>query len=182
MQPPDVLVLDMILPGLNGLELLHRVQAAGKRVPVIIVSHTQSQQLDVDELEVVAVVHKPLAVELLRAALSNALGYDVPTDTAPDAHTDILDPSRLARPMMNCPACQSTNLVFTVEDTTQAVHFLCDDCSRCWHVSSGYVHRFHPPECTGCAARQRCEDVYADDLAAIGNRFDAGRQLSFRPA
>ena len=35
--PPDLLVLDMMLPGVNGLDILRRVRAAGS-IPVIMLT------------------------------------------------------------------------------------------------------------------------------------------------
>jgi hypothetical protein len=43
------------------------------------------------------------------------------------------------------------------------VHFLCVDCSRCWHVALGYVQRMTPATCFGCPQPARCAAVYAAD-------------------
>jgi hypothetical protein len=46
------------------------------------------------------------------------------------------------------------------------VHLLCRDCSRCWHVELGYVHRMTPAACLGCPERARCVAVYEADQAS----------------
>lgn len=67
------------------------------------------------------------------------------------------------RPLSDCPACNSDDLVPVVEDQSQDVHFFCRACGRCWHVELGFVHRVIPPTCLGCPERARCEEVYAAD-------------------
>jgi two-component system response regulator MprA len=37
-RPPDLIVLDIMLPGLNGLEVTQRLRAAGDHVPVILLT------------------------------------------------------------------------------------------------------------------------------------------------
>jgi transposase-like protein len=61
------------------------------------------------------------------------------------------------RPLAHCPVCGSENLDPVVENERQTVHFLCRDCSRCWHVELGYVHRMTPAACLGCPERDRCQ-------------------------
>ncbi|MBE3070234.1 MAG: response regulator [Planctomycetes bacterium] len=36
--PYDLIVLDLMLPGLGGLELLRRLRAAGRRTPVLVLT------------------------------------------------------------------------------------------------------------------------------------------------
>jgi FixJ family two-component response regulator len=36
--PPDVVILDMTMPDIDGAEVLQRMRAAGSRVPVIVSS------------------------------------------------------------------------------------------------------------------------------------------------
>jgi len=63
----------------------------------------------------------------------------------------------IKRPLAHCPACGSSQLDPVVENERQTVHFLCRDCSRCWHVELGFVHRMTPDACLGCPERARCE-------------------------
>jgi hypothetical protein len=69
------------------------------------------------------------------------------------------------RQLAVCPACGSDQLEPVVERGSPDVHWLCDACSRCWHVELGYVHRITPPVCFGCSERERCEAVYWADQA-----------------
>jgi hypothetical protein len=69
------------------------------------------------------------------------------------------------RQLAVCPACGSDQLAPVVEQGSPDVNWLCDACSRCWHVELGHVHRITPPICFGCFERERCEAVYKADQA-----------------
>ena len=64
-------------------------------------------------------------------------------------------------PLDRCPSCASTRLVAVADDG--ALHFLCDDCARCWNVELGYVSRVNPRTCAHCAHYERCATVFAID-------------------
>jgi hypothetical protein len=67
-------------------------------------------------------------------------------DREADAHGALLfDP-----PIEACPACGSTALDPVVDDG--ALHFLCEKCSRCWHVELGAVRRVDQETCARIAA------------------------------
>ena len=69
----------------------------------------------------------------------------------------------IAYPLAQCPACGSQRLDAVVEEKAQAVHFLCQDCKRCWNLALGYVQRVTPDTCLGCPERTRCERAYAEE-------------------
>ena len=71
----------------------------------------------------------------------------------------------IAYPLTRCPTCGSFDLAPVVEEVVPAVHFLCNECDRCWTVQLGAVHRVAPPACFGCPERARCERAYAADHA-----------------
>jgi hypothetical protein len=80
--------------------------------------------------------------------------------------TGVSEEHLLGRPLLECVACGSKRLEPVVEVDTEEVHFLCQDCMRCWHVELGYVHRVAPHACHGCPHRRHCEPVYfADQLS-----------------
>ena len=80
----------------------------------------------------------------------------------------ITEASVITRPLRHCPSCGSDRLQAVVEARVQDVHFLCQECGRCWNIALGYVSRVAPPTCFGCPERGRCEVVYALDHAADG--------------
>ncbi len=84
----------------------------------------------------------------------------------PFEHEPDLDEHPITRPLAHCPVCKSNHLDPVVETERQTVHLLCRDCSRCWHVELGYVHRMTPAACLGCPERARCVAVYEADQAS----------------
>lgn len=75
-QVPAVMLVDLEMPVMDGVELLHRVAAAGYRPDVIISSSRETTLLDSVEsmvselgLQVLATLHKPVKHEALHAAL-----------------------------------------------------------------------------------------------------------------
>jgi len=80
-------------------------------------------------------------------------------------HAPDVESHPITWPLTHCPVCGSGRLDPVVETETESVHFLCLDCSRCWHVELGYVHRMTPETCNGCPERGRCEAVLEADRA-----------------
>ena len=71
--------------------------------------------------------------------------------------------SLITHPLQHCPRCGSDRLEPVVEGGVDEVHFLCQECGRCWDVGLGTVQRVPPATCFGCPERGRCLDVYALD-------------------
>ena len=75
---PDILVLDMMLPGLGGYEVLRQLQAAGHGdIPIIIVTGRMMDPQGVDlirqESNVKEFMEKPVRPAVLAAALHRLL-------------------------------------------------------------------------------------------------------------
>jgi len=70
---PDVVLLDMRMPGLSGFDVLRRIRATHKELPVIIISgHCSEQDRDqVTALGISGYFTKPVHFEELLAALHN---------------------------------------------------------------------------------------------------------------
>jgi DNA-binding NtrC family response regulator len=73
----DLVVLDVIMPGASGMDLLERLEARGVDIPVVLVTGLASPRIDerATELHAAAVVTKPPApgelVETVRRALAH---------------------------------------------------------------------------------------------------------------
>lgn len=69
--PPDVIVLDVMMPGLDGLEVLRRLRAAGDSIPVVLLTARDASSDQVRGLEAGAddYVVKPFSFEVLAARL-----------------------------------------------------------------------------------------------------------------
>jgi CheY-like chemotaxis protein len=72
---PDCLLLDLLMPGTNGFEVLERLRAARITVPVIVVTADiqKTTEARCRELGAVAVLKKPCNSATLSAALSAVL-------------------------------------------------------------------------------------------------------------
>lgn len=77
--PPDLVVLDLMLPGLDGLEVLRRLRAERGNLPVVLLTARGEESDRVLGLEVGAddYVTKPFGVDELLARLRAALRHGV---------------------------------------------------------------------------------------------------------
>ncbi|XAH24779.1 EAL domain-containing response regulator [Xylophilus sp. GW821-FHT01B05] len=74
-EPPDLLLLDLEMPGMDGVELLHQMQRHGMARPVVVVSQREQALIDLVvsmartmALDAPAGLHKPLDAQALRQA------------------------------------------------------------------------------------------------------------------
>ena len=72
--PPDVMVLDVMMPGLKGTEVLRRVKAQHPRVQVILLTGHGSAKDGIEGMKLGAFDYlmKPLKIEDLLAKLTEA--------------------------------------------------------------------------------------------------------------
>jgi len=94
---PDVVVLDVMMPYVGGLEVCRRLRAAGDRVPVLVLTARDEVGDRVAGLDAGAddYLVKPFALEELRARLRALLRRTKPDDdSAPLQYADLtLDPT-----------------------------------------------------------------------------------------
>ena len=72
---PDILLLDISMPGMDGMSLAHAMQRGGLRAAVIFCTAYQNQALEAFEAEAVDYLVKPVRAERLRQALEKAGRY-----------------------------------------------------------------------------------------------------------
>ncbi len=97
--PPDVIVLDLGLPDLDGVEVIRKVREKNKRTPIIVLSVRGTEQDKISALDAGAddFVTKPFAVGELFARLRVALrrGMEAPNEVTVFRTGDIeVDPVR----------------------------------------------------------------------------------------
>src|SRR5690606_20754510 len=75
-QAPDLIVLDAVMPGMNGLEVLRRLRAAGSTVPGLLCSgYGEGGDIQaMHRLGLAGVLRKPFRYDELRRACARALG------------------------------------------------------------------------------------------------------------
>jgi len=77
---PDLILLDIMLPGINGIETLKRVKQMDENLPVIILSAQGSVEVAVEALKYGAFDYfpKPIDMQRLEPAVKNAIkSYDL---------------------------------------------------------------------------------------------------------
>ena len=82
---PDLIILDLVLPGMGGLDVLRQLKQALPRVPVVMASgHGQARNI-VESMRRGAseFLLKPFELEELDLALQNVLGVRGPTAICP---------------------------------------------------------------------------------------------------
>ncbi len=78
----SVLVLDLMLPGANGYEIIEYIKSAGMQLPVVVVSAVSQQALSKLDLDVVKmVISKPFDVNEFTDAITAICGESAPTRT-----------------------------------------------------------------------------------------------------
>ena len=77
-QPIDVIVSDIDMPGLSGLDLLAALRCAHSRTPVVLITAFGDEETRVEarELGAAAFLSKPVDPEALRSAVDVATGRD----------------------------------------------------------------------------------------------------------
>ena len=69
---PDLLIVDLRMPGMTGQEFVRRQRAAGEPIPVVVLSgESEARQVGVD-LGAVAVIHKPFGLDELVRVVQDA--------------------------------------------------------------------------------------------------------------
>jgi signal transduction histidine kinase/CheY-like chemotaxis protein len=94
--PPDLVLLDMVMPGMNGIEVTRRLRAAPAtaRVPIVIVSASATLE---DEERSIAVganafLTKPIDEHELLREIGNALKLDWTYEAVPGALPPVITP------------------------------------------------------------------------------------------
>jgi DNA-binding response OmpR family regulator len=72
-KPPDAVFLDIVMPGVSGLDVLRHIRETHPTLPVIVITGSASLE-DIDEvrrLGVTEIIEKPFALKQLDDALGN---------------------------------------------------------------------------------------------------------------
>jgi two-component system, chemotaxis family, chemotaxis protein CheY len=73
---PDLVLLDLLMPVMDGLEFLHRLRAQGTAPPVLLLSADRSIPVRARELGAAGFLSKPFDLVELLALVRHALGLD----------------------------------------------------------------------------------------------------------
>ena len=72
---PDIITLDIVMPGINGFELLKKIKDSGKNIKIIMITALGKQQMILDCLRAGAddFIEKPFVKEKIINVLNNYL-------------------------------------------------------------------------------------------------------------
>lgn len=79
-EAPDLLVLDVRMPGMNGLALQNRLAASGLTIPIVFITAHENAIAKTKALAAgaVAFFQKPLDDKVLLGAIHQALNHKIP--------------------------------------------------------------------------------------------------------
>ncbi|MFC1729477.1 response regulator [candidate division KSB1 bacterium] len=73
-EEPDVMILDLKMPGIDGIEVLRKVKESHPKIEVIVLTGhgSEKEQKVAEELGAFAYLHKPVDIEVLSQYMKNA--------------------------------------------------------------------------------------------------------------
>lgn len=83
---PDLVIADVLLPGLDGVELTRRVRTIHPRLPVIFISASAQLQRAAVTAQVNLYLEKPFKLQTLQQKVQQILGHPGPTSR--DGHRE----------------------------------------------------------------------------------------------
>ena len=85
-QEPDCMVLDLIMPGLDGLGVLKALREKGSKIPVVVLTADIQETMREEclELGAVAFVNKPMISQEISDVITTALGHKQEVSDEPD--------------------------------------------------------------------------------------------------
>lgn len=100
---PDLVLLDVWLPGMDGIQVLDRLQADSPGLPVIVISGHGNIETAVRATKLGAIdfIEKPFTIEGLLEAVSGALHRSAAVETAPPPEGEAASSAQRARPVIN---------------------------------------------------------------------------------
>ena len=82
--PPDCLLLDMLMPEVDGVQVLEALQGQGARFPIIVLTADIQEWMKTKclDLGAFAFLNKPIKEEQLRSTLREAFNIAVPKEAS----------------------------------------------------------------------------------------------------
>ncbi len=95
--PPDLILLDLVMPGRNGLELLAELREAGRAIPTVVLTATRTVATAVEAMKLGAADYltKPFDVEALRIRVRKTLEHRALVDEVARLREEVQERNRL---------------------------------------------------------------------------------------
>jgi len=106
--PPDLVLLDLVMPGRSGLDLLRETSTRGRSVPVMVVTATSAIATAVEAMRLGAVdyVTKPFEIDALRMKVGRLLQHLALADEVARLRDQMQGRARLGRLVGQSPRMQ----------------------------------------------------------------------------
>jgi DNA-binding response OmpR family regulator len=90
-EPVDVVLLDLLMPGLGGIEVLRRLRDRGDETPVVVVTAhgTIPDAVEAMKLGAIDFLTKPLSPEALRGAVADVIARHAAPDSETGTETEL---------------------------------------------------------------------------------------------
>jgi DNA-binding response OmpR family regulator len=127
---PDLILLDIVMPKVNGYEVLEQMQKGQIKIPVIIISNS-GQAVEIEKTEKLGAVDFLVKANFNPEDVLNKVNNYLSIDQ--NKKDTVLEPSKIIKPEKNEKVQQLNIKIFLVEDDS----FLSDICGKKL-VNEGY--------------------------------------------
>ncbi|MDJ0866703.1 MAG: sigma-54 dependent transcriptional regulator [Myxococcota bacterium] len=119
-QPPDAVLLDLVMPGRSGIELLRELAGADGMPPVVVLSATRTVSTAVEAMKLGAVdyVTKPYEIDALRLKLRQVLDHSALRSEVDRLRDEVAGRQQLGRLLGRSEAMRA--IYYTIERVAEA--------------------------------------------------------------
>jgi CheY-like chemotaxis protein len=78
-EKPDIVILDLYMPGMNGIQVMMNIRKLDKKIPVIAITGAdfEDEGDDIKDLSFTAIYHKPINEDKIKEIINKYCGLKV---------------------------------------------------------------------------------------------------------